>query len=138
MVATDVPYTDYDKSELYENEIVPKLKELTILCKINRLPFIFSCCPVNKDGESVYKNDGVLTGSSELRLYDDRFVKFLLILRGANVAPLNDISLDDDEAIDYIGNPPVDEDIPSEDEEYENIPEIPYDESGAFEDIGVI
>ncbi len=104
----DNEYTEYDLQGFYENEIAPLVNEILKKCKINRLPFVFSCCPYNKDGESIYKNQGNLTGSNELTLYDDRFVRFLLVLGGAKLAPLADVSFDE-EAQEYFAEPPVDD-----------------------------
>lgn len=101
-----------DRDGLYDSKIQPHVHEIKKICKLNGIPFICSCAVANisKNGEgvTVYRTDGVLPGSSDIELYEDRFVDFLLLLRGAKLAPIADVPLDE-EGQDYINEPPMDE-----------------------------
>lgn len=108
--------TIYDKTELYEHKVRPLIEEIKKICQVNQLPFVCSCATSNKDGETHYENDGVLTGSNGIVLYDDRMVKFLLCLQGAKLAPIGDIRLDDASItyLDQVDSDELDADAPDE------------------------
>lgn len=77
--------TIYDKTKLYEKEILPKLLEIKKICELNDLPF-FSCCAVKSEEEkTTYKYEGILTGSKGIELYDDKYRKHLCVANGFDV-----------------------------------------------------
>lgn len=93
--------TEFDYQSLYTSKIEPLLAEMKIICKLNKIPFFFAIATKNINGKTTYKNDGVLTGSNEIGLYDDMFERFLMVMHGANV---NYIPEFDEEALGYIMN----------------------------------
>lgn len=96
-----VEYTEYDMKELFDKEIYPHVSELKKICKLNNLPIMISCAVTNRGGVTKYENDGVFTGSSNLKLYDDQFERMLLIMRGAKVSTLGALEYDKP-GMDYI------------------------------------
>lgn len=96
------PVTEYDKSQIFKEEIKPILLELKKKCRVNNIPFFFSCAAANTDKKTSYTNEGVLTGSLGIDLTDDKFEKFVMVLRGAELQPLGAISQFDDDAMRYI------------------------------------
>lgn len=90
-------YTEYDLHEIYENELYPEILKIKQLCKLRDIPFLMSFAVSNRDGKTEYKNEGVLTGSSGLHLYDDQFKRMVLILRGASVSPIGRIEFNEED-----------------------------------------
>lgn len=96
--------TEYNSKKLYIDEIYPKIVEIKKICKINRIPFFFSCAPINENGNTVYENEAVLTGSNDIVLFKDLFKKYILLLRGAQIQPLSAVKDLDPDAVNYIGD----------------------------------
>lgn len=94
--------TEYDKSQVFKDEIRPILLELKKKCRINNIPFFFSCAEANSEKKTSYSNEGVLTGSLGIDLTDDKFEKYLMVLRGAELQPLGAITQFEDDAMQYI------------------------------------
>lgn len=97
--------TVYDARKLYTEQIRPHIVEIKKICKLNKVPFVCTCATANDEKGTTYENDGVLTGSNNINLKEDRFIRYLLVIRGAELAPIGSIKLDK-AAIDYIGEPP--------------------------------
>lgn len=95
--------TIYDKTEFYEKEIQPRIDEIKKLCRVNDVPFISCCAIANTDnGKTVYRNDGVSTGSMGVCLHDDQFERLLCVMNGFDVRPKNAVTEFDDGMLDYI------------------------------------
>ena len=90
---------NYNMQSLYTSKILPHINEIKKICKINNLPFFFSAAVKNEKGKTKYVNDGVLTGSNSIGLYNDMFEKFLLVMHGGKVTFQDEL---DEEAINYI------------------------------------
>lgn len=75
----------FDKEKLYEDELEPLVKSMRAICARERIPFVISTAVKNSESETVYRNDGVLTGSLRMNLFDDHFEKFLLVLNGGPI-----------------------------------------------------
>ncbi len=103
--------TEFHAEKLYEKEIEPLIAEIKKVCKINNVPFIIGCAVsngyVNGKPKTVYKYDGVLTGSNHIILHDDRFERMLLLIRGAQLAKIGEGPVDEYDN-DYIFSPPDD------------------------------
>lgn len=98
----NITVSQYDKSQVVKDEIRPLLLEMKKICRINNIPFFFSCAAANSEKKTVYTNEGVLTGSLGIDLTDDKFEKYLMVLRGAELQPLGAITQFDDDAMQYI------------------------------------
>lgn len=94
--------TIYDKTEIYEKEIVPKLAEIKKICELNDIPF-FNCVAVkNAEDGTVYKYDGILTGSKQIKLADDQFEKHLCVANGFDVKTSTEVDFSDEDFLKYI------------------------------------
>ncbi len=91
--------TEYNMQNLYTSQILPHINEIKKICKINNLPFFISLAVRNEKGKTKYINDGVLTGSNQIGLYNDMFEKFLLVMHGGKVSFQDEL---DEEALNYI------------------------------------
>ncbi len=106
MTKKDVNYTEYNKEKLYEQKVLPLIEEIKKICVVENLPIFFSCAVKNEDKKTTYKQEGILTGSTGVELYQDRFTKFLLVDK-LNLVPAAQLATFDDsvlekEAMDYI------------------------------------
>ena len=103
----DMQYTEYDKKELFNEKMAPLIAEMKKICKLNKVPFFISVATANKRGETSYYTDGVMPGSNSIKLYDDQYRKYLLVIQGATVS----VQKDESESIaDYIASNMGDED----------------------------
>lgn len=93
---------NFNKEQVYANEIFPLICEIKSICGLNEIPFFCSCAVANENNKTEYRHDGVLTGSLEVDLYDNRFENLLLVLQGAKLKPLGSISEEDEEFAKYI------------------------------------
>ena len=100
---------EYNLQSLYTNKILPHLNEIRKICKVNNLPYFFSTAVKNEKEKTKYINDGVLTGSNNIGLYNDMFEKFLLVMHGGKVNYKEDL---DEEALSYILNQLPEEEQP--------------------------
>lgn len=106
--------TTYDKTELYNTKVAPEVEKIRVTCAAGKLPFFFSSAVKNDEEGTVYKNEGVLTGSFGIDLKEDHFENFLGVLHGGKVvfdagdpdvsaeervAYLQDASFEDDEPV---------------------------------------
>ena len=101
-------FTEYDKTKLYEEKVLPLINEMRKICVLNNLPIFFACATKNKDGKTEYAEEGILTGSAGIELYDDWFEKFLLVgkldlVPVTKISQFNDKSFGDDE-LSYIND----------------------------------
>lgn len=94
--------TVYDKTDIYEKEIVPKLTEIKRICELNDIPF-FSCVAAkNDENGTIYKYEGILTGSKQINLHDDHFEKHLCVANGFDVKTSSEIDFKDADFLEYI------------------------------------
>lgn len=96
---TNREINEYDLQALYKSKVEPHLTEMKKVCKLNNLPFFFTIAVKNEKGKTKYLNDGVLTGSNNVGLYNDMFEKFLLVMHGAKIGYQEEL---DEDAINYI------------------------------------
>ncbi len=99
---------EFNKMSVYEEQIAPLKDEIAKICAINNIPFFFSCAPVNEKGKTTYVEDGHLTGSNSIKLYQDYYKKYILVRR-LNLVPatrFTDFNEDTigEEAMNYILN----------------------------------
>ena len=90
--------TNFDKRKQFEEECRKTLTELVGKCNDLKIPFFWSCCVKNDETGSDYVSDGVMTGSNQIELKDDRIKRHLLVNIGFDVIPKKkdmEIFLDD-------------------------------------------
>ncbi len=106
-------YNDFDMNDVYENEIAPLILNIKSICMNNKIPFFCTCAVTNyqkeeKNGEKTgiteYKNDGVLTGSNGIGLYQDKFEKILLVLQGVELQKIGMLRQGDADILEDIIN----------------------------------
>ena len=84
----DENITVFNKKDFFENEIRPKLNELSFLCGIHKVPFFYTACVANtKENGSEYVSDVVGPVGKEIGLYDDRISKHIAVAAGFDVVP---------------------------------------------------
>lgn len=109
-------YTEFNKEQFVEEKIWTQLKDLRNLCKLNGVPFLATVAISNnmtskhgkKEGCTKYKYCAALTGSSNIKLYDDKFVEMELIMAGMKAVRPGTLGPDSfgSEALEYIQNIP--------------------------------
>ena len=118
-------YTEFDAEGIYAAEIAPLIKSIVDKCRKNGIPFIASFA-VKNDGKrrkTKYINEGNLTGSNDINLYQDRITNCLLAINGAQVSIFPNVKGFDEMATDYI------QDVDFDD--YENLEDAPSSKESA-------
>ncbi len=95
--------TIYNSKKIYNDEILPLINQIKIICAKNNLPFFCTCPVVNSEEETKYETDGYFTGSSGINLKKDHIINMIKVLRGVELKPVGRVQLDAD-AIDYISS----------------------------------
>lgn len=80
-----IKYTDYDKTQFYEERIAPLVQKLCDVCYEGDVPMFFSACVANKDGKSEYKREEVSPDDRKLILYDNQLNRHLCVACGFDV-----------------------------------------------------
>ena len=110
---------DYDKTEVFNEKIKPLLKQIQDICIVENIPIFFACATANKDGETTYERDGILTGSNGISLYEDLFRLYLLVGHVDLKPTTRFAEFDEDtlgtDAMDYINDTPLGDAVESED-----------------------
>ncbi len=89
----------YSKARVYDKEIMPKIREIKDICARERIPFLTSFAIENDMDKTLYKHDGIFTGSLGMNLADNKFEKFLVVLCDGEVVPKGThVYLSDDDA----------------------------------------
>ena len=115
MYIDDSPITEFDAKQLYDKKIHPLVEEIRKICIVAKVPFFITTVVKSTKNSTEYKNDGILTGSNEIHLADDKFERFLMVCRGAEIkSPIKGI-LDSMDAMEYIASPPDDDIVQDED-----------------------
>lgn len=76
----------YDKRKIYKNKIEPLIKDLKIICSIEKLPMFVTVAVANNDKETVYESDMVYA-ATDIRLYDKKIGSLLLLINDFDVEP---------------------------------------------------
>lgn len=117
----------YDKTEEYKKNVAPLIASLVKECTKARIPLFISTAPKNDESETVYKNDGVLTGSLGITLKEDEFEKYLAVLHGGKVFfPGGEPDLAEGKLFEYIESAINNDSIHPEDdpEDIDNLEEV--------------
>lgn len=84
-------YTEYNKENIYNKEILEKVYELKLLCNKHRLPMFVSVCVKNDNNESKYVSEMVGSQSNNVILKNDLIPKFVNVLNGFDTIPKQEI-----------------------------------------------
>ncbi len=95
--------TIYDKTQLYEETILPLIKEIKKVCKLNNVPFFITTAVKNTHEKTFYENDGNLTGSNSINLKKDNFKNIIKVIHGVELKPIGSIDYDE-ELSDFVNN----------------------------------
>lgn len=82
--------TIYDMQEFYKENLEGKVNEIKKICRLNKIPVIFTFAVANDEKDTIYKTDGVSTGSMEIYLTEDYFENYLIALQKGTKLVLKD------------------------------------------------
>lgn len=74
--------TVFDKTEVYNNQIMPLVVQIKQICQRERMPFFISTCIKNSDEGSEYKSDMTGSASNKIQLKQDHIVDYVKVLNG--------------------------------------------------------
>lgn len=96
-------YTNFDKTEFYEQEIKEKLIEIKRICNRNQIPFYFSACIKNTEEDgSVYINEMINAKTNNIVLRDDKFPDYLNVFNGFKTTYFQDDFAIDTEHLNFL------------------------------------
>ena len=81
-------YTKIDMKEYYEKECQPLVNELCKKCSLAGIPIFISAAVQNDENGTVYKNDGILTGSRNIKLKTDQIKFHMMVSGGCKAIPI--------------------------------------------------
>lgn len=88
-------YTIIDKEEYFNDECLPLINELLTKCYNGRMPCFFTVVTKNDENDTKYRSDGFMTGSNNIRLFDDKIKHHMMINGGCVARPAReDVVLD--------------------------------------------
>lgn len=83
--------SNFDKKKYYEDEILPLILNLRIKCYENKIPFMCVSAVMNDDKVTEYDMQGIMLGSLDLELTDNRFADLMCVAHGVkNVVDKDD------------------------------------------------
>lgn len=82
--------TEFDKTDTFEEICRPLVNRLVQECQLARIPFFWSACVKNDKEGSTYVNDGMMCGSSGIKLKDDQITKHMMVAAGADIKVYDD------------------------------------------------
>ena len=93
--------TRYDKRKIFDKDGRPLLEALSQFCRLNGIPFAFTCCVANNADESIYVNEIEGAEGRGIHLTDDRIARHLGLMMGLRPlgVPQEDLAIE--EADDY-------------------------------------
>lgn len=81
----------FDQTELYNTKISFLVHELISECNRAKIPVFVSVCTKNDESGTTYKNNMVSAVLSNIKLTDDKFVKFVNVINGFDTVPKADL-----------------------------------------------
>ena len=133
MYVDNSPITVFDAEKLYDRDIRPLVDEIKKICIMNKVPFFVTTVVKSTTRETKYEMDGILTGSTDIHLKDDRFERLLMVCRGAKVKPVYKDAIENEGAMEYIDSivevDPVDDTDDSDDDIGRFVPTIEEEEN---------
>lgn len=83
--------TEFNKNEVYEALVVPKIRELLQICNRERIPVFISACTKSDKKGTEYKSDMYAALSNDIILKDDKFTKFVNVINGFETVPSSNV-----------------------------------------------
>ena len=83
--------TEFDKRDIYESLIEPKVTELIQLCNKERMPVFITVCVKNDDKDTEYENNMFASASNNIYLKKDRIPDHVNVMNGFSTTPPADI-----------------------------------------------
>ena len=80
-------YTNYNKNDIYETEVVKKIQELLRICNKEQLPIFVSVAVKNDENGTEYKTDMFASATNDIFLKDDYFPNFVNVTNGFRTVP---------------------------------------------------
>lgn len=80
-------YTEYDKNDIYEAEVLPKIQELLRLCNREQIPLFISAATKNNEDGTEYRNEMYASATNNVFLKDDYFPNFVNVINGFRTVP---------------------------------------------------
>lgn len=80
-------YTNYDKTDVYENQVIAKVQELLRLCNKEQMPIFISVAVKNNEKGTEYRNDMFSSATNDIFLKDDYFPNFVNVTNGFRTIP---------------------------------------------------
>ena len=80
-------YTEYDKTDIYEGEVLRKIQELLRICNKEQLPIFISTAVKNNEKGTEYKTDMFASATNDIFLKEDFFPNFVNVTNGFRTVP---------------------------------------------------
>lgn len=79
--------TTYDKTDIYETEVLKRVQELLRLCNKEQMPIFISVAVKNDEEGTEYKNEMYASATNNVFLTDDLFPNFVNVTNGFRTVP---------------------------------------------------
>lgn len=84
-------FTEFNKEDLYNKELLEKVYELKLLCNQYRMPMFISICVENDSKGTKYISEMVGSYSNDVKLKNDLIPKYVNVLNGFDTVPKQEI-----------------------------------------------
>ena len=78
---------NYDKKQLYDNEISELISEINSICQRENIPYFFTCAITNSATETKYQSEMLSAAKADIELSNDVVAECLKLLRGYHAVP---------------------------------------------------
>lgn len=107
---TKKPITEYNREKEWKTYCEEHLRKIIQYCSIYQIPCFFTVAVANDENGTTYVNDGVMTGSTNVHLKEDRMKYHMMVASGCRAVPTdNSMTIDMDILAD-----PVDPESPAD------------------------
>lgn len=79
--------TVFDKTDIYENEVLPIVEHLRMVCSKNEIPMFLTIAVKNDDNGTVYKNEMISAVSAGIHLKNEHLVNHVNVMNGFDTVP---------------------------------------------------
>lgn len=83
--------TTYDKTKIFEEKVLPHLKEAMKECSLNQIPAFVTVATKNSEEGTTYYSDMISPISEEIQLKEERITGMADVLNGFDVVEKNKI-----------------------------------------------
>lgn len=89
------PLTKYNREKEWEKYCAEPLRQIMQYCSIYQIPCFFTVAVANDENGTKYINDGVMTGSTNVHLTDDRIKHHMMVAGGCRAVPTDNTAMID-------------------------------------------